>query len=324
MNATALVTGANGFVGSVLCRFLVGQGFNVRALIRRSSNRSLLDGLSLDWAYGDVTDAVSVKTAAEGCDYVFHLAGVILPSKEEEFRRVNVGGTQNVIQAAGPSVKRVVLVSSLAAAGPSVNGSFVDETMAPRPISVYGQSKLEAEALALESKVPVTVIRPPVVFGPGDQATLPIFLWASKGWAFRLAGQPMLASVVYVEDLARAIVAAIQHDRSVGQTYFVSYPESIEMGRLMEKIAHLAGHNRVRTVAIPRLLLRCAAFAGEWGGRALGRRPMFTRDKAREFLAGSWVCSSAKLVQEIGFVDYTPLETACRRTLSWYQEKGWL
>ncbi|MCK6590321.1 MAG: SDR family NAD(P)-dependent oxidoreductase [Polyangiaceae bacterium] len=168
------VTGASGFLGSHVAEQLSAEGHSVVALVRRSSNTKFLSTLkNVELAYGAVEDAASVRAAVKGADAVVHSAGLVKARNEQEFHRVNVEGTRNVLEAAaeecsGP--RRFVFVSSLAAVGPSIDGKPVGTEAEGKPVTAYGRSKLAAERLVLEAKekLPVVVLRPPMIYGPRD------------------------------------------------------------------------------------------------------------------------------------------------------------
>ncbi len=131
---TALITGANGFVGSRLCRKLIAEGFRVIAGVRKTADRSLLKDVPVEYRYGDVTQPETLPGMVTGIDYIVHNAGVVKARSRDGYFAVNERGTRNLCSAVAqhnPTVKRVVLVSSAAAAGPSHRGIPAKET-APR------------------------------------------------------------------------------------------------------------------------------------------------------------------------------------------------
>jgi putative NADH-flavin reductase len=170
---TILVTGATGFLGSHVAEQLAQQGERVRALVRSTSDTRFLKSLSgVELVHGSVEDRKSVLAAAEGVTGIVHAAGLVKAKSAEDFMRTNCGGTENLLEAAvahRDTVKRFVLVSSLAALRPSDgSGSPVAEDVEPRPVTDYGRSKLAAERAAFGKKdsVSVVVMRPPAIYGP--------------------------------------------------------------------------------------------------------------------------------------------------------------
>nr|NIR49379.1 NAD(P)-dependent oxidoreductase [candidate division KSB1 bacterium]NIR71329.1 NAD(P)-dependent oxidoreductase [candidate division KSB1 bacterium]NIS24839.1 NAD(P)-dependent oxidoreductase [candidate division KSB1 bacterium]NIT71759.1 NAD(P)-dependent oxidoreductase [candidate division KSB1 bacterium]NIU25474.1 NAD(P)-dependent oxidoreductase [candidate division KSB1 bacterium] len=163
----ALVTGGRGFIGSFLVEELLRSGFEVNCLLRKKKNElGWLEGLAFNYIEGDLHNDESLKQSVKGVDYVFHLAGATKARNMEEFDRINADGTRNLLEAtvkANPKIDKFVLVSSLAAVGPSTNGHPKAESELAQPISNYGRSKLEAEQIALSfaQKLPVAILRPP-------------------------------------------------------------------------------------------------------------------------------------------------------------------
>src|SRR5262249_34037279 len=160
-----LVTGASGFLGSHVCEQAAAGGFQVRALVRPSSDRRFLETLpGIEFATGAIEDVRSLEQAVDGVDAVIHAAGLVKVRRLRQFDEVNVQGTKNMIAAAlrrAPAIRRFVQVSSLAALGPSLDGRPLTDDSPPSPVSEYGRSKLEGEraAVAASDRIPLTIIR---------------------------------------------------------------------------------------------------------------------------------------------------------------------
>ena len=170
-NSRCLVTGASGFIGSHLAAALAAAGHDVSCLVRSTSRVDFLSTLPVRLVDGDCRERGSLRAAVSGADYVFHLAGAISAADRQTYFDVNAGGTKNLVDAClewNPALRRLVHVSSIAAAGPSPRGGSLSESDECRPVSDYGRSKLEAE-LALRAagdRLPWVIIRPPNVLGP--------------------------------------------------------------------------------------------------------------------------------------------------------------
>ena len=198
-----VVTGATGFVGSFLCEHLAGQGHEVTAMVRATSNMRWLEGLNISTARADICDAASLVSVMDGRDVVYHVAGLVRADTRLDFFRVNFEGTQNIARAcleAPNRPRRIVFVSSHAAAGPSPGPEGIDEDSPAVPVSAYGESKFAAERyLAGVKGMEVVVVRPSVVYGPRDPETLTLFKAVSK---LRLRPLPgggrMLVSMIEV------------------------------------------------------------------------------------------------------------------------------
>ena len=173
-----LVTGSTGFIGSHLVEFLLRQGARVRCLVRSRSNLRYLKDLNVDLVTADLRNRGNWDQAIRGVDYIFHLAGVTAAATRRGYFEGNLLTTRRLVESCmheGNQLKRFIHISSVAAGGPSRDGRPVNENQIARPISSYGHSKLAAERLVLESRLPfpVTVIRPSIVSVSYTHLTLP-------------------------------------------------------------------------------------------------------------------------------------------------------
>jgi nucleoside-diphosphate-sugar epimerase len=324
----ALVTGANGFVGSHLVRALLSHGYTVRAMVRETSDRTLLDGLNPELVFADVTDPASLGPVLAGVDIVFHVAGAIAAFDQAGFDRVNYGGTAALVDAClelALPPERFVLVSSIAAAGPSSPERPRTEFDEPTPVSMYGRSKLRAEDELdrLRGRVATTIIRPPVVYGPGDHATLDLFKATQKRLVPRLSGPPRPMSFVFVRDLVEGMIEAATAEGGVNETFFLCGPESGTMVDFHMAIAGAMGVSPL-VIPIPMPVLSLAGEAAHHVQRFRGRPAPFGRDKVAEARQIAWTHSIEHARNRFGFDPKTGLKQGVREALDWYQEKGWL
>jgi nucleoside-diphosphate-sugar epimerase len=274
----ALITGATGFLGSHLARQLVERGDQVVALVRTTSDRSRLDGLAVDEAIGDVTDAASVQRALDGVDQVFHCAGVVEfgPRDRAFLDQVNVDGTRNVLGAAVAEGIPAVHVSSLAALGATVLGEEPkDETWwsPERPAAVYEETKRRghehARALAADG-ASVRIVMPGGIYGVGDQSTLHDLIRAYSLWPLPLGYFPEIRqSTVHVDDCADALLRVA--DRGVDGGEYVAVAESVTIREWLTLIAQGGGHRPPRWYVPTRVVRRLGGPAGRasaWFGRS--------------------------------------------------------
>lgn len=318
-----LVTGANGFIGSHLCEGLLTNGYEVRALVRKTSDLRWIKHLNLELVYGDITDEDSLVRAVDGIEIVFHTAAVVRPKKVEEFIRVNQEGTERLARVAiAKGVKRLVLFSSVAAVGPGRFNERLNEEMAPKPVSEYGRAKLAAEraVLALKDSLSSVVLRLPAVYGPRDRDGLLFWRMLSRGFAPVLGGT---FSLLYVTDaVAAAVLAATRYPLPTARPpiYFISDGCCYTFSDLIQVWKMVTGR-RVRTFPIPRWLGFIAAQLNSWLAR---EGTVFNPDKMRELTQECWVCSDERARVELGFEPRITLQKGAELTLNWYKKEGWL
>lgn len=320
------VTGATGFVGAHLVTRAFTRGDAVRALVRASSDTSHLESLGgVEIVRVDLSDPASVDAALRGVNAVVHLAGGGKVRSTSDFYAANTDSARAVVEASiRAGVDRFLLVSSLAAHGPSEDGTPAVEHDPPRPVSHYGRSKLAAEevVLAAKDRLPVTILRPPAVYGPGDTRMLSLFRWAARGAVPQLGAEGTL-SLVHVEDCVRAILTILERERESGGIYFVDDGRVYTRAELMESVGAAVG-KRPRVVAIPVPLLVGVGCGVEAVMRTLGRPYVLGRDKVADLRQRHWVCSSGRLQERLDFAPTVPLEQGMQSTARWYRQEGWL
>jgi len=328
MTRIALVTGANGFVGSYLCNLLIEKGWSVRALVRQTSDLRWLPADRVEKVFGDVTDLASLGPAVDGVDTVFHAAGVTRAANDAAYDRINAAGTANVARAAVAAARpprRILLVSSLAAGGPSEPRKARREEDKVHPISAYGSSKLrgEMELAKHAGNVPWTIVRPTAVYGPRDRAFLKLANMAKKGWLVEISGQIQRISVVHVRDLARAIVAAAESETAIGRRYYIAHPEPTDFIEIGEWMAEVLGTS-VRTIGIPRWSVPLLAPVNSlvW---ILKKRPNpLPLDRVDDLLAESWTCATIAAAKDFGFSAEIETKPGIQDTVRWYIENKWM
>ncbi|HKD18616.1 MAG TPA: NAD-dependent epimerase/dehydratase family protein [Thermoanaerobaculia bacterium] len=324
---TAFLTGGTGFVGGHVARTLVAQGWNVRLLARdrAKTGSGLLAGLPVEVATGDLSERGLAALSFSGVDAVVHVAGLTKARSFDEYREVNARGTQRLVDAARRASPKAlfVLVSSQAAAGPAIGGRPVGEADAAHPISWYGRSKREGEE-AVENGWPGPwhVIRPGVVYGPFDRALLVYFQMAARGWVPVPAPNTRI-QVVGGERAGMAIAKAAARPDLSGHRSFLCDPEPVTVGGLAKAIASGAGR-KTRLFPVPSAVVRGLGLVESAREAVTGRSRPFNADKAREILAGEWLCDGRPLATALELPDPTPLSEGLRAAWEWYWAAGWL
>jgi len=318
-----LVTGATGFIGSHLVEELLKKGYNVACLVRKTSNLQWLYGLNVRLIYGDCAMKESLLNAVADYDYVFHLAGLTKAANEKDFFSANARGTENLVSAVkqkNPHLKRFIYLSSLAAAGPSYNGSPVNETAEPKPVSAYGKSKLEGERIVLRHKnaVSVTVIRPPAVYGPRDKDIYIFFKLAKKG--ISLSWGKCYYSFLYVEDLVKGIILSAENKNAEGEIFYLSDGGIYSNEEIAETIASAVGTKPLQ-IKIPKAIMPMIAGIGQ---KLSNRSNIISKDKVKELQHSCWTCDSSKSRDELGFIPNILLKEGIKWTADWYRIHQWL
>ncbi len=322
----ALVTGAAGFMGAWLVRLLLEHGHAVRALVRPGRPLGPLAGLGVEEARGDVTEPHSLENAVAGCDWVFHLAGVRRAATREEFLEVNAESTRHLLEAcltAAPGLRRFVLAGSLGASGPSATGKREEDPL--QPVEWYGESKAEAERIALSyaDRLPVTVARPPRVVGPGDRENLLFFRLAKAGLLLDLGGPPRPLSFVDVEDCARGLLVLAESPAAPGEAFFLASPERTDLVSLQREAARALGVSP-RAIPVPASLLSALGWAADGVTLVSGVKLPLNRKLVRQLLAPGWTCDPGKARRLLGFEARVPLAESVDRAARWYRDQGWL
>jgi nucleoside-diphosphate-sugar epimerase len=341
--ARTLVTGATGFIGKQLAAALLARGDEVACLVRPTASVDGLRNSAAQLIMGDVTAAATLPAAIAKVDAVYHLACTSRANRFSDYLPTNEVGVRNVVEACArrttPPV--VVLVSSLAAAGPMADRNrFRTECDPPHPVSPYGVSKLAGEraAEAFADRVPITIVRPPIVLGPGDVTGFALFHNIRRFRGFVVMGWKRRASTIHVADLNAALIAAAQSGErlpardkmpeasgTIGHgRYFVAADEHPTFAELCRMVARATGRPYAVPIPFPLLAIWPAVLPGEIAGRITGKARYLCFERAREFTAGHWICSAAKANRDLGFSPGAPLAERIQQTADWYLQEGWL
>ena len=324
-----LLTGANGFVGSHILDCLCARGVPTAILLRPGSNRDFVQPHlpDVEVHLGSVTDPATLPAALREVTHVIHCAGRTKARRLDEFRETNQVGTRHVIEAVNQQaerVQRLVHLSSLAASQPATPEAPAREESPSRPVTVYGQSKLAAEAeIRNRCEAESVILRPAAVYGPRDSDFLQLFKAVQAGFCPRFAGGRQALSLVFVKDLAAVAVACLTHPAAAGGTYNVAAPEVVTAGELAGEIARQMGR-RPFSPSLPTALLWPVCLAQEALSALTGKPGILSRQKLPELRAPGWVCDTHRLQAELGLNCPTSCRAGVAETLAWYREQGWL
>ncbi len=323
-----LVTGANGFVGSHLCEKLLSIGCRVCALVRKTSNLRFLKNLDIEYRYGDVCHPQSLNNAVRDIDFIFHSAGLTKAKDYEDFYKVNHIGTLNLLEAAlntGKPPKRFIYISSQAASGPGVNLTPITEEHTPAPVTTYGKSKLrgEEEVIKRLDSISSTIIRPPSIYGARDKEIYTFFKSASMGIKPYFGRDKAILSMVYIDDLVDGIIQAAFNSKTISEVYFITDDEVYDWEEVVANLLAAFGKKGI-PINIPVPLFLWSGSFSEKISRALGKAPMFTREKAYEITRRNWACSCRKAAETFGYSPRVKFSEGAELTAKWYKENRWL
>lgn len=320
-----LITGANGFIGSFLVQEAVKNNYNVYAGIRKTSNLSTISNFKIEFLELNLADKNAIKTILKDIDtfeYVIHNAGTTKTCKKEEFDTVNFEYTRNLISALIETNKvpeKFIYMSSLAAFGPY--GEKRKKTDKPKPISVYGESKLKSEEYIKYIKnFPFLIFRPTGVYGPGEKDYLVMYKNVKYGLETYVGTKKQKLSFLYVKDLARLIIKSLNTDIT-GKTYFVSDLKDYTADEFNKIVKEKLGRKTISLVFPEKLVKIMALISEKISCMFNGKAPTLNTDKYKELVQKSWLCDSSDLVKDLNFKPEYDLKKGIDETIEWYKNK---
>ncbi|MCJ7546910.1 MAG: NAD(P)-dependent oxidoreductase [Deltaproteobacteria bacterium] len=323
-----LITGATGFIGKHLARTLVEQGRDVRCLVRKTSDTQYLEKLGVELFYGDLLNKNSLKGIVKGVDIVHHLAGEVYSPRSGNYFKINVEGTENLLESCrSENIERFIFLSSIQATGPSQKqGILLNERSTCKPITSYGKSKLEAEKLIYKrykaSAFPTVIIRAPMVYGPGSFKcrSAALFQRINKS-NFRLIGKnDHLISTCYIDNLIHGILLAERHKNAVGKSYFIADQKAHTLLELSNTIAKELtvklpiGRAPVSVAYLITMLLLIP-------NKIFNFSRLFSWDTMRE-ITNAWACNISCIESELGYKPSIDFNEGIRTTALWFKKTG--
>ena len=320
------VTGGTGFVGSHIVEELMERGHEPLCLVRESSDTDHLDELGAESFLGSLTDVETLEPAIAESDAVVHVAGVVKVRERRQFYQINGEATCRLAERAAevnPQLERFVYISSIAAQGPAfAPEGFEGE---PDPVSHYGKSKLLGEkgVRGVAGELPVSIFRPPPVYGPRDEEMFKILQGASWGLAPVFGSGDQKTSVVHVFDLADAVAASLEVDHPTGAIFGIDDGGYYTWSEIAEAYGRALGKEPI-TLCVPSAAFKVAARCNELWAGLTDQAVIFTRDKLAEMEQEAWVCGNRRLRQQLDWEPDWPLEEGARQTVEWYQNNDWI
>jgi nucleoside-diphosphate-sugar epimerase len=324
----SVVTGASGFVGSHLVDYLISKGHYVKCILRKSSSKKWLEGKPVEIINCGLFDKNALSSVLLDADYLYHIAGVVKAKTYDEYLYGNVETTRillDVLLNVNPKINRVVIASSFTACGPSFDGMTCNEATKEHPITRYGKSKLEQELLAKKymDKLPITIIRPPAVFGPRDTEIYLFFKTYKAGLMSLIGFNNKLLNLIYIDDLINGFYLASINEKAIGQIYYIASEKFYTWPQIGDVIAKAFGR-KAFTIRIPHFIVYLVAAFAQFFSLFSSKAATFNIEKARDFVQQYWTCDVSKAKSELGFKELFSLENSMKRTIDWYKEMKWL
>ncbi len=328
MSRNFLLTGGTGFIGSHIAEALVKQDNQVTAIVRPSSDTTFLESLGVSIQRGELADTNWLRQFVPEADIVIHCAAKVGDwGPVEDYRAVNVGGLQSLLEACkGQALSRFVLMSSLGVyANRHHHGTTEEEPLPKRHADGYTQSKVEAEQLAQkyhkEFGIPIVILRPGFVYGPRDRNVMPKLIEGLRKGTLRYPGGGNAAlNTIYIGNLIQGTFLAMDSDMAVGQIYNLTDGEYVSKRRFIEAVAdamQLPHPTRTPPLWFAKLLTSiCEGWARMTGAK---EAPLFTKARLK-FLGYNLDFSIDKAKAELGYYPRFPFQDAIYLTMEWYQE----
>lgn len=320
-----LVTGATGFIGSHLAPVLIDSGHQVRALVRKTSDTSRLpDGVEI--VKCSLTEQDQVSYACRDADIVFNLAAKLggRAAAIQELRQANVLAVRVLLEACRNSrVRQFIQLSTPGVVGMA---GVAPECLPYHPSGVYERTKIEGEKIALayhrKYQVPVTVIRPDFVYGPGDLRKLKMFR-AIKNGRFPIIGKgKSLLHPTYVDDVVRGLLTVMLNPAAYGETFNIAGPRPVTVIELICAISDAIGVKRTEA-RVPVIAAKLAAYCAEAAAGLLKKEPLLTRYQVR-FFSRDHASDITKAEQMLGFRPEVGYDKGLKLTVDWYKKQGYL
>ncbi len=328
MKERVLITGASGFVGYHLIEEALKNNLEVYAAVRKSSKTDHLKAFDIKYTYPDFDDVSALKKelSENKYDYIIHAAGVTTARSANEYNHINAEYTRNLAQAVvenNNELKKIVLISSLAAIGPlTILSGIITEETPPNPVTAYGKSKLLAEEnLKAFSSLNYNILRPTGVYGPRDKDIFIFFKQVANHIEPYIGNMEQKFSFIYVTDLAKAAVKALFTGNQ--KTYNLSDGEFYNRYELAN-FTKEALNSKALKFHLPVNFVKLIAILFEKYGSLKNKAVVLNLEKLNELMAVNWYCDITQAKTNLGFYPEYNLKTGVAETLKWYKAHNWL
>jgi nucleoside-diphosphate-sugar epimerase len=326
-----LITGASGFIGGYLVTDALARGLEVTATIRSGSDRTRLIDERIRLIELPMHDTAAMERILlqEGrFDWVIHNAGITKALKRETYYDINTGNTQRLVEALSHMdllPNRFLFVSSLAAYGTSIADRITLDQM-PKPLTAYGDSKLQAEKYleGVGTTFPWITVQPTAVYGPWERDILTVIKLANKGLELTIGGRQQRLSFIHAADVSGSIFNLLEYSGAVGRKFILSDGHDYRAPDVSASIRQALGRSRTLKLNIPTAVMRPIAALSEVAGKWQGKAVPLDREKLAQLTAPNWHCDAQPLLEEVGFKPKYDLYSGMQDAINWYRGKGWI
>jgi nucleoside-diphosphate-sugar epimerase len=327
-----LITGASGFIGSFLVEEAIKRNYEVYAGIRNTSKITYLKDSRIQFFKADLADKEAIKsnlTQFGKFDFIIHNAGITKTCKKSDFEKVNFHYTKNLIEALYETNNipdKFIQISSLAAYGPGNKKTLkpIQLTDMPKPISLYGKSKLKTEQYIESLKgFPYLIFRPTGVYGPREKDYYVMYKSIKQGLETYIGTSKQQITFIYVKDLSKLVIGALESNITC-KSYFVSDLKeytAYEFNWLIKRVLD----KKTITLVLPIFLVKLIAYLSEKISCFLfGKIPTLNTEKIKEISQKNWLCNSSDLVKDFNFQPEYDLGKGVSEAIEWYKMEGLL
>ena len=323
-----LITGASGFIGGFLTEEALKRNYKVYAGVRNSSKRTYLTNPDIMFFEADLSDKNLLKEMLKNhgkFDYIIHNAGITKTCKKNDFEKVNFQYTKNLIEALTETncvPDKFIYISSLAAYGPGDEKSLTPIKVSdiPKPISLYGKSKLKSETFikSLEN-FPFLILRPTGVYGPREKDYYVMYKTVKKGLETYIGTSEQHITFIYVKDLTHLIFDAIESNIS-GKSYFATDLNQYTTKEFNDIVKHELNKKTFRIV-FPKILVKTIAYFSEKLSCLLLRKAStLNSEKYKEISCKNWLCDGSEISTDFDFIPKYDLQKGIHETIAWYKQ----
>jgi dihydroflavonol-4-reductase len=324
----AAVTGANGFVGSHLVDYLLRKNFEVRCIVRKSSNLQWLAGKDVKIFDCGLFDKEGLRESFKDVNYIFHVAGVVKAKDEKGYFKGNVEATKVLLEVASEfkgNIKKFIVVSSQTVSGPAIDGKPVTEEMVANPLTTYARSKMKQEELALSYKdiFPVTICRAPAIFGERDTEIFIYFQVFNRGLTTMIGFDKKELSLLHAADLTEGLYLAAISEKANGEIYFISSEKFYtwdEVGAITSRVLN----KKAIRIRIPHFIVFIIAAISQFFAMFSSKPATLNIEKAKDLTQRYWICDTSKAIRELGYRQKVSIEEGIKRTCHWYKQMKWI